>query len=63
MGGISRDTYTFWRNILQSAANISATTIQANMYATWVQLVRNSDAPDLIVADSNFWQHYNLSLT
>lgn len=63
VGGISRDSYTFWRNVMNSAANQSATTIQANMYTTWLSLVRGSEGPDLIVTDNLYWQAYNLSLT
>lgn len=63
VGGIDASAYSFWRNIMQSAAGISAATIQANMYALWPQLVRGNDSTDLIVADNNFWTAYNLSLT
>lgn len=65
VGGINRATSTnaFWRNVMQSAANISASTIQENMYSTWVQLVRGPDSIDLMVADNNFWTAYNRSLT
>jgi hypothetical protein len=63
VGGIDAAAYTFWRNIEQSAPALSATTIQAQMYALWPQLVRNSDSPDLIVADNNYWSLYQQSLT
>ena len=45
------------------SAAAAGTVIQTQMYATWVQIVRGGDSPDLLVADSNFWQYYNLSLT
>lgn len=63
VGNIDASAYTFWRNIMQSAAGISAATIQEQMYALWPQLVRNNDSPDLLVADNNFWTAYNRSLT
>lgn len=63
VGGIDASAYSFWRNILQSAANISAATIQTNMYSLWTKLVRNNEGPDLLVSDSNFWQYYVESLT
>lgn len=63
VGNIDAATYSFWQNIMQSAGGLSAGSIQTNMYALWVQLVRESDSPDLIVADSTFWRFYNESLT
>ncbi|MEQ8450884.1 MAG: phage major capsid protein [Alphaproteobacteria bacterium] len=67
VGGIPASTWTFWRNVAFDAttdggAPASAANIQSYMNQVWVQLVRNSDKPDLIVADNNYWRHYLESL-
>lgn len=67
VGGISGNTYTFWRNISYDATTdggsaVTAGNIQRYMNAVYVQLVRNRDKPDLIVADNNYWRAYLESL-
>lgn len=69
VGGIDRSTTvgSFWRNRAFSAltnggAAATAANIQDYMNRLWVQLVRGSDAPDLIVADNNYWVRYLESL-
>ena len=56
-GGINRANEMWWRNQAVTGAN-SATTIRGKMNALWVQLVRNNDSPDLIVADNNLYTYY-----
>lgn len=64
VGGISRNDYTFWRNIVSNPASAyDKTTIYDAMTALWVQLVRGTDKPDLIVADNNYWSAYHNALT
>jgi hypothetical protein len=67
VGGINAGTWSFWQNVAYSGsvnggAATSAANIQAYMNAVWVQLVRNTDKPDLIVADNNYWSYYLASL-
>ena len=67
VGGIDRATWSFWQNVKFSAvtdggAAESSTNIQNYMNQLWVQLVRNNDRPDLIVADNNLWTNYLESL-
>lgn len=69
VGGIDASTTagSFWRNIAYSSltdggAAASAANIQSYMNRVWVQLVRGADAPDLIVADNNYWRFYLESL-
>ncbi len=61
-GGIDRATWTFWRSQADSAAGISATTIQGLMNALYAKLVRGSDRTDLIIADNTLWSVYMASL-
>jgi hypothetical protein len=62
-GGINRATYTFWRSQLRdSASTPTATTIQAEMNALWVQCVRGVDHPNLIMSGGTIWQTYLASL-
>jgi hypothetical protein len=67
VGGIDAATWTFWRNVAFDAttdggAAASTANIQSYMNRVWVQLVRNADKPDLIVADNNYWRLYLESL-
>ena len=60
-GGISRDTWTFWRSKTTSTA-LNASTITDAMNALWAQLVRGQDRPDVIPMDSLMWSIYMASL-
>lgn len=62
-GGISRTTYSFWRNYCATSQDISsATKVQTVLNTAWANIIRGSDAPDLIVMDTNFWKDYINSL-
>lgn len=67
VGGINRGTYTFWRNQKYQATSdggsaASSTNIQKYMNALYQKCVRQADRPDLIVADSNYYNFYLGSL-
>jgi hypothetical protein len=66
-GGINRATYSFWRSqkysgVTDGGAAVSASNIQSYMDALAVQLIRGTDKPDLIVADSNYYRLYLQSM-
>tara|TARA_R110000782_G_scaffold12113_4_gene36621 strand:- start:727 stop:1680 length:954 start_codon:yes stop_codon:yes gene_type:complete len=66
VGGINAGTYTFWKNKVydfsDESATPGATTIQTAMNTLWLSTVRGADHPDVIVADTNFFQFYWASL-
>lgn len=67
VGGINAGTYSFWQNIAYSSvtnggAAATSANIQRYMNSVFVQLVRGTDKPDLIVADNNYWRLYLESL-
>jgi hypothetical protein len=66
VGGISASSWTFWQNYIYDFSNNSvtpgATTIQNAMNTAWLNLCRNRDAPDLIVADNIYFNYYWQSL-
>jgi hypothetical protein len=67
VGGIDPSVWQFWRNVFFSGlttggAAVSTATIQTYMNRVYLQLVRGADAPDLIVADNNFYRYYLESL-
>lgn len=67
VGGINAGTYTFWQNtafsgLTNGGAATSAGNILDYMNRVWVQQVRGADAPDLLVADNNYWRFYLESL-
>lgn len=66
-GGISRVNFSFWRNVAFDATTdggspASAANIQTYMNRVAVQLVRGTDAPDIISADNNYYRLYMESL-
>jgi hypothetical protein len=66
-GGINRATWNFWRSLKYSGTTdggnaVTASNIQSYMDAVAVSLVRGTDKPDLIVADSNYYRLYLQSL-
>ena len=63
VGGIDSSVWSFWRNVAFSGvtnggAAVSTANIQSYMNRVWVQLVRGSDHPDLIVADNNYYRFF-----
>lgn len=72
VGGINSSTYTFWQNVVQSAAapiqggggiTPGSGTIQSLMLPLWLRLTRGTDKPDLISADETYFTYYEESLT
>ena len=61
-GGISRQTWSFWRNYYTTADISTSQKCQQVMNAAWGSLVRGSDRPNLIIMDQNFWSDYLYSL-
>lgn len=63
VGGIDRATWTFWRNKASAPAGApTAANIQSRMNTLALQCVRGKDSPDLIVADTTYYQTYLESL-
>lgn len=66
VGGINSSTWTFWQNYFYDFSANSATpgptTIQRAMNTTWLNLCRNRDQPDLIIADNLYFSYYWESL-
>lgn len=69
VGGIDANTWTFWRNTVTDASDLSvtpsATTIENGlMLPTWLAIDRGpDDQPDLIVADTNYYSYFEGSQT
>lgn len=68
VGGINAATWAFWANVkFGSVADGGGAATTANigsyMNRLWMQLVRGTDKPDLIVADNNYYRLYMESLT
>lgn len=62
-GGISRQTWSFWRSYSEGSITLpTATTVQPIFNRFWSNLVRGSDRPDLIIVDNNYWSAYMASL-
>jgi hypothetical protein len=72
VGGIDSSVWTFWRNVVQSAAaplqgggaiTPGSTTMESLWLPLWLALVRGDDKPDLIVTDNNYFSFYEQSQT
>lgn len=63
-GGIDGATFAFWRNAVSdnTAAAVTAATIQGLWNNLWARLVRGADRPDLIMVDNTVWTTYIASL-
>lgn len=67
VGGINRATWSFWRSIkfggvADGGGAVSAANIQTYMNRLYLQLVRGTDRPDLIIADNTYFRFYWESL-
>jgi hypothetical protein len=63
VGGIDRATWSFWRNLASAPSGApTSANIQSRMNDLALQLVRGSDSPDLIVADTVYYGTYLASL-
>jgi hypothetical protein len=59
VGGIDAATWTFWRNqFLEIADNPSKTNIKGPMNQLWLECVRGTDKPDLIVMTHDLFSYY-----
>ncbi len=72
VGGINSATYSFWQNVVQSAAaplqgggaiTPSATTIESLMLPTWIRTTRGTDMPDMIVMSDDYFTMFEQSQT
>jgi hypothetical protein len=72
VGGIDSGTWTFWQNIVQSAAAPlqggaaivpSATTIESLMLPLYLQLTRGDDQPNMIVCANDYYTFFETSQT
>jgi len=64
-GGIDGNTFTFWQNAVSdqtAAAGLDPLQIQGFWNLLWADLVRGSDRPDCIMADTLTWNAYMGSL-
>lgn len=73
VGGIDANTYTFWKNIVQSAASPlqgggaitpsgTAGIMESLMIPLFMRLTRGNDKPDLIVSSDDYFTFYETGL-
>lgn len=65
VGGIVAGTYTWWKNQFREISGTgtwSKSTIKGEMNALWLNCVRGTDKPDLIVSSHDFYAAYWESL-
>jgi hypothetical protein len=63
VGGINRATWSFWRNqafdaTTDGGAALTSLNVLGYMNRVWLNLVRGTDKPDLIIADNNYYRAY-----
>lgn len=62
MGGINAATYSWWRNQYGTGTTASASNIETLMDAQWLDTIRGTQKPDLIVAGNNMFTYYKNAL-
>lgn len=65
VGGINAATYTWWKNQFREISGTntwSKSTIKGEMNALWLDCVRGTDKPDLVVSTNDFFAAYWESL-
>ena len=65
VGGIVAGTYTWWKNQFREISGSNSwtkSTIKGEMNALWLNCVRGTDKPDLIVSSHDFYAAYWESL-
>ncbi len=65
VGGINRATagLEFWRSQLQNdQATVTSSNIQGEMNLLWLNCIRGTDKPNLILADTTYYEAYEASL-
>ncbi len=63
VGGINSTTWNFWRNtvfggVADGGGAVSTANIISYMDRLWLQLVRGTDKPDLIITDNTYYRYY-----
>lgn len=66
VGGINRATQTWWRSVAldisTAGSTFDNTTAKTHMNAMYIQLVRNKEKPDVILAGDTYYTAYESSL-
>jgi hypothetical protein len=63
VGGIDAATFTFWKNKFKDLNSATADTIGVRMHDLWMELVRGTDKPDMIVSSNELYSLYWDGLT
>ena len=63
VGGIDASTYAFWRNKFKDLSGATAADIAVKMHDLWMELVRGTDKPDMIVLSNELYSLYWDGLT
>jgi hypothetical protein len=72
VGQINSSTFTFWQNLVQSAAaplqggsalTLGPSTIESLMLALYIKLTRGTDQPDMIVFSDDLYTYFEQSQT
>lgn len=62
VGGIDQAANAIWRNKFTAATSFTSSTARGLMNAQWLDVVRGTDAPDLILAAADMYTPYEESL-
>ena len=62
VGGINAATFAFWANKFKDGGSISTSNIKGSMNDLWLDTVRGTDKPDLIVSSNEIFSVYWESL-
>lgn len=62
VGGINAATYSWWRNQTTTGTTATALNIEALLDAAWLNTIRGTDKPDIIVAGNDMFTYYKDAL-
>jgi hypothetical protein len=62
VGGIAQGTYSWWRNQYKTDTTASAANIEALLDEMWLDTIRGTDKPDLLISGNNMFTYYKNAL-
>jgi hypothetical protein len=63
VGGIDSNTYSWWKNKTSSGTTSTASNIKSQLVAIWLQTIRGTDKPDIVVAGTDMFTYYHDALS
>lgn len=63
VGGIDSNTYAYWKNKTATGTTATAANIKELLTSIWLETIRGTDRPDIIIAGTDMFTYYHDSLS